>query len=73
MVIFFHRDKPGGSSKVSSMSATAKPTEPNPEMPARQAGVQGTGNRLAIRVFALLFLLTLFAGLLNYFMTRMKQ
>jgi hypothetical protein len=51
------------------MSTTAKPTEPNPEMPARQAGVQGTGHRLAIRVFVLLFLLILFAGLLNYFMT----
>ena len=55
------------------MPITAKPTEPNPEMPARQAGVQGTGHRLAIRVFALLLLLTLFAGLLNFFMTRFMK
>ncbi len=55
------------------MAATAKPTEPNPEMPIRQAGLQGIGHRWAIRVFALLFLLTLFAGLLNFFMTKLKQ
>jgi hypothetical protein len=52
------------------MTAPAKPTDTNPEMPARMAGLQGSGHRLAIRVFALLFLLTLFAGLLTYFMTR---
>jgi hypothetical protein len=52
------------------MPSSAKPQETNPEMPPRMAGVQGTGHRLAIRVFALLFLLTLFAGLVNFFMTK---